>query len=804
METNPTETPKKKRRRRRQSNGRDWSWLRHVPLVIFGLIVVLAPVFFGAVDRWMQIGLVTLLAFGLILRPPEQLKDTGKVGFALVFALIVAGQFIPWSGIAQWRSELAENLHVALPPTRHPEPARAVDPLLAILVGALWFQWVRTLAADRRSRLWMCGILAASGVVVAVLSMVIKGAPSGSILGLRPTLGWVGWGTFPNRNHTASFLGMAALMAAGLAFWSFGKRRWLAATASTVSFVLVVSALLFSKSRGGLVAFCAGLIVLLILALVRKRDLRTGMIVLGVVLTTGLLVAAYGGDVLARFTSQESGGVSNDLRRQIWSDAAQLWRDDPWFGHGLGTFPQLFPVYTRYDFDGQAVGHPESSWLLWLCEVGWFPLALVMLAVAVHVGRGLRRALATERRGFYLTAGALAGVAALLAHAVFDVPAHRWATLGFAVALLAVAFPVMPVERSMSRAISLLLIGIAGFWSLPYFARITASPTYLARLEAQETTASFVGASGAPRVARVYWEEVLTFFPVDPIVRQFTGLATLAESPERIADVEQHFAVARHLSGSSWAYSVAQARALGSRFPAQAITAWQEAVTRSGRRAPEVFRGALAETAGYPGAQLLWTQFVEVHPELALVYARALTEGGRAAADQARPYFEIWWEKRGSSTDQALTKTEIEDFHVLAASLAEPAMIEQWMKTQVGRQSADFRQWVHMLTGRGEHARAWQVYAAMVADPPYGAPPAGSRRASVEAEFRANPENANLAVTVAQHLHADREDEGAAAVILKFAQRPDAPVWVLRKAAHLLAAKEQYADAVALALRDQK
>jgi hypothetical protein len=249
---------------------------------------------------------------------------------------------------------------------------------------------------------------------------------------------------------------------------------------------------------------------------------------------------------------------------------------------------------------------------------------------------------------------------------------------------------------------------------------------------------------------------------------------------------------------------VAQARALGRRFPEQAITAWQDAVTRSGRRAPEVFRGALAETAGYPGSALLWAQFVEVHPELALVHARALSEREPAATERTRQSFELWWEKRGSSAGAVLAKTEIEDFHILAGSLADAAMIEQWMKTQVGRQSTDFRQWVRVLATRGEPARAWQVYAAMVPDPPYGAPPVGSRRDSVEAEFRANPENANLAVTVAQHLHADREDEGAMSVILKFAQRPDAPVWVLRKGAHLLAAKEQYTEAVALALRDQK
>src|SRR5687768_10694730 len=143
MELNPTDIQRRHGRRRARTE-RDLRWLRHVPIVIFALLVVLAPVFFGAVDRPIQIGLVALLALGVILHPPEQLRTSGKVGFTLLFVLFVAGQFLPWSGMTQWRSELTTNLHVALPPTRNPEPARAVDPLLAILVGALWFQWVRT------------------------------------------------------------------------------------------------------------------------------------------------------------------------------------------------------------------------------------------------------------------------------------------------------------------------------------------------------------------------------------------------------------------------------------------------------------------------------------------------------------------------------------------------------------------------------------------------------------------------------------------------------------------------------------
>jgi hypothetical protein len=45
MELNPTEH-KKKRRRHRKQRSRDWTWLKHAPLAVFGLIALLAPILF--------------------------------------------------------------------------------------------------------------------------------------------------------------------------------------------------------------------------------------------------------------------------------------------------------------------------------------------------------------------------------------------------------------------------------------------------------------------------------------------------------------------------------------------------------------------------------------------------------------------------------------------------------------------------------------------------------------------------------------------------------------------------------------
>ena len=125
-------------------------------LSLFAVLVILGPLAFGAVDRIAQIALLGLFAVGLALRPPVVHRLT-RWGHRLAFAFLVVfllKEFAPaaWFGSTHWRQVLGGDLHLALPWTHNPEPARALDGLLAWIAAALWFAWVRTLASDRDCR----------------------------------------------------------------------------------------------------------------------------------------------------------------------------------------------------------------------------------------------------------------------------------------------------------------------------------------------------------------------------------------------------------------------------------------------------------------------------------------------------------------------------------------------------------------------------------------------------------------------------------------------------------------------------
>ncbi|MEO6789095.1 MAG: O-antigen ligase family protein, partial [Chthoniobacteraceae bacterium] len=471
-------------------------------LAAFGLIVVLGPLAFGAVDRAVQVALVLVMAVGIFLHPPA-LVPLGRYGNALLIALtgvFVLKEFLPWQwfGGSHWRTVAQATPGLDLAGTHHPEPALAFDALLTVVLALVWLQWVRTMAARREMRVALVWILFAAGVVLAAVCFLMPGkgvgpeVQSGSIYGLRFTPGWVGWGPFPNRNHTASLLAMSALVGLGCTVRAGARHRRMATVIASLAVLVILVALLMSKSRGGLVGLAVGLAVFGAMMLWRHRSKRTFALVVSGVALMSVILLLFGGQVLDRFASEEGKQISNQLRKDIWGNAVTMWRDAPLLGHGVASFTGLFPFYQHLTLDDNVVLHPESSWLQWLCELGLVPVVILTILAGRLVF--LRLGGLFKRRGtFYLSAGALAGLAAIAAHCAIDVPGHRWATAGYALALLGLACPISRGEQRIDlpapRAGMVPLV-IGAYWALPMLGfALPWQPLYAGQLRAREAAA---------------------------------------------------------------------------------------------------------------------------------------------------------------------------------------------------------------------------------------------------------------------------------------------------------------------------
>ena len=789
------------------------------PVAVFGALVILAPLLFGAVDRFVQVALVAIFGVGMILRPPSlvPLSHRANHAIALLLLVLVMKEFAPWEwfGGARWRSAYSTNLGISFPKTHHPEPQRALDALLAGVVALLWFQWTRTLASERGTRRVMGWVLFGAGVAVAVVCFAMGrrevGAEGGMIYGLRFTTSWAGWGPFPNRNHTACFLAMSLLVGSGCIAWAVVKRRASLIVAGALGLLLIAAALLSSRSRGGLVvALGIGLLVFGGFVLVRFFSTRTLVLVLaaGAFVTTAIML--FGGDVLARFQSQEAGGVSNSMRVAIWKDTLSMWKDAPLFGHGLETFAQLFPTYQTVELDGAFATHPESSWLAWMAEVGIVPLGVGIIALVVFVGSNLGAVL--ERRGgFFISIGALTGFVGFLAHSAVDIPAHRWGTAAFALALLAVACPLRSPDAPLppaSRLSAAVPFAVAVFWLLPLAGLGPAwSPMEpLLLMERDNWFATGGRSRRPPRPTVQEWQTAASYFPLDWEVQQTTAMRELESEIPRmkegkpLAHIWQwRFDVVSHLAPGLYGESMKQAIAAAQFSKGLSIGYWQDAVDKAQHSKSEVLRIAVRETSAFPSATGLWEAFCLARPALLPVYIALVIDDIRLPAADVRPLFDAWWEQRALTAE--LSDEERSAFHRYGHQWVTIEQVEQWIKRNAARRKQDYRQWGTLLQKQGGYARAWEILSGVEKEPGPIDMPRGATIASMSELMVSTPDNFSNIASLVTALESAGKATEARRIVVDNSRRPNAPKWFLYKAAYALAAEGKQKDAVELMLR---
>ena len=765
---------------------------RKIALGIFALLVIAAPLLFGAVDRQYQLWLVALFGVGMAFAPLRfpNLSPLAKKVCIFWIALLVLKEFAPWRlfGAVKWRTTLTQSFDIAFPWTHNPSPATAFDLLLVIAVAALWFLWVRTLAADADNRtLMFWSLFASAGITGVVCLVTIHPANPHSIFNLRPDNDWTGYGPFPNRNHTACFLAMGAVIGSGCLTNAVRHKKQLRAVVGFVLLLVVIVALLLSKSRGGLVALVAGLVAYAAFVICKARNRAAMFSVAGGALVFVVLCAAFGGSVISRFHAAGEGEIPTNIRWQIWGNTLSMWKDAPLFGHGLGTFPQVFPLYQALNLEEQTVGHPESSWLLWLAELGLIPLLVAVGAGAVFIVKNVRDTF-DKKQGFFLRAAGFSAVGVLLVHAIFDVPAHRWGAAGFALAILAVTCPYSSRDEKkvlLGGKLALVPLGIAAFWLLPF---VTSFPSW--------SPASLEKAIGPQQslISEERLEKELKWFPLSAPLHYCIGLHLLATSTS-IHSAWEHFRIADRLVPSSWYYPASEASASRRYSAGMTFHFWSLAIERSGHRAGEVFFMAWRDTAAFPSAKAFWSNYVDANPRLMLSYLRL-----QPNADGAY-YFQRWWNERAFADD--LAQFEIDDFYAAAAKYGNAASFNEWMRRHPAQEATDYLRWAALLHYWKFDADAWKLLAPRTAEPGYPTTPIKETQGDLEAKLFVDQDNAVLAQTLARVYATSGQPDKEREVVADVAKGPNAPSWFLQKAAFLEAGSGHYEEAVAFLLRDQ-
>jgi O-antigen ligase len=248
-------------------------------------------------------------------------------------------------------------------------------------------------------------------------------------------------GTYINHNHFAGFLELVIPFAAMMVFYNLqspsahgvseGRRlrggRYSLSLHPSILFymfivILLLIAVVFSRSRMGIFAVLASLILMAFLGRLGGGR-RAWMVITLLVIACSMIYAVWIGlgPVISRFEILTPSALEDPSgRAAIWKQASGIIRDYPTVGTGLGTFVVAFRRYqtTLLDF---LLDHAHNDYLEVISDTGILGAALLFIPI---IGLLFKMILAyVEARNPYRRSVLLAcigGSAALLIHSVTD------------------------------------------------------------------------------------------------------------------------------------------------------------------------------------------------------------------------------------------------------------------------------------------------------------------------------------------------------------------------------------------------
>jgi O-antigen ligase len=322
--------------------------------------------------------------------------------------------------------------------------------LLYCAYGTLCFLSGETLLRTAQARK-LAFILCIYGAVLATFALIQGVSPNGKLYWLRaPRMGgWI-YGPYVNHNHYAGLMEMLLPIPLVLCLTrlTHSKERIAAATAAAI----MAGTIFLCGSRGGMLALFGELIVLAVVMVKQRRDLRTAL-GLGVFLliVVGLLTWLGGDELLRRLATVQSAhnDLSSDMRLQIDRDGLRMFWSKPVLGWGLESFPVVYPRFRTF-YTNFFVNQAHNDYLQLLVEMGLLGFATMLWFVIVLYRSAFKKiGNWTSEVSGAMTLACILGFTGLLIHSTVDfnlqIPAN--AALFYVVCTVAASGPLVQPMR---------------------------------------------------------------------------------------------------------------------------------------------------------------------------------------------------------------------------------------------------------------------------------------------------------------------------------------------------------------------
>lgn len=394
-------------------------------------LLIFTPLAFGAVEPWAQ-AVVLVVVLGIACLWFLKMTWRGEVRVEIppgtlpagLFLLLVGLQLTPLpAALIGWMSPA--RLAIQAEAERAMAEGGAVGPMLLSLdpvatqslfwelvtVAVFFLVAYNTLRSPHQVRrvIWT---MVLSGAFLAVFGIVQRATWNGRLYWLRPlTDGADPFGPYVNRTHLAGlvliiipvalgyFLSRPGLASRGDRYSWFDRLVRMRPREAMRRFILpfltliMVAALLISRSRGAMVSFVAALLLMVLWLAIRRVERRPAWQVAGFLAGAFLFTVWIAADVLLGTTERlaaELADLEGSTRIGVWREAMSLWAQFPLFGTGLGTFGAAFRL-VRTVFPGPvAFTHAESDYIQLLTDTGILGLVLAVWVAGALVVAGIK------------------------------------------------------------------------------------------------------------------------------------------------------------------------------------------------------------------------------------------------------------------------------------------------------------------------------------------------------------------------------------------------------------------------------
>lgn len=447
---------------------------------VLALVLVVTVLDFGGVQP-LAYSLMEVVLFGALLTVTVQETWHGRLNFQVSIWPVL---FVVWTGLEL--IPLPAGLVRALEPARFRAPAPAslnasgwltlsIDPHASLL------GWVRILAYfaafviavrvfdSKTRRSLLVRVLIGLGLFEAVYGLVQYFFRWQKIFTYtKQYYTEMATGTYINHNHLGGLLELTLPFLVGAIFYYFqiwleGRHRRLSSTERAgasagfqalvymVLLLVMLVGLLFSRSRGAILAAILSLLVIALLAQlrVRRKTWLLGLFAfLAVFVGYGLWIGLD--PVLTRF--EQLGLLRNEefgaaTRLSFSRDALGIVRDYHWTGTGLGTFITAFRHY-QTGWVTFMVDHAHNDFIEFASETGLVGAALLFLPI-VYLLVKMAIAFLYDSRRYRpsVLLGCVGSILAILIHSATDFNLQVPANALIVAVILGIGYKAACLER---------------------------------------------------------------------------------------------------------------------------------------------------------------------------------------------------------------------------------------------------------------------------------------------------------------------------------------------------------------------